>query len=399
MRADLCRQYRADARVAERGRAVLVFVLLLGLAFACVGVLSGWWQWRVVATWPVADAEVTKSGLYRMNSRNGFLYRAEWEFRYTVDGKEYVTPLQSGISSSSYSGRKAEADQFARGTHHRIRYDPSDPNRIETRAGYTAGFFLLPIIFSVIGVLVIAVSIWLWPRLREQPGQVCSSCGTRMERNFHFCPQCAAKIPLRDRAEAGPSETPARTSDTKAAIIVGFLFGALGLVALGFGILMAVRQYHIINSWKPAESEVVKSQFLQRRGLRGLFHYNVKVQFRYAVDGREYVSESSLDDSVTGAGSNSYAFVRRIADGYAPGTRHSVLVSPEDPRQLRFEAGPTIYFFTAAAGITAFGLIFAAVGFGILIAMLRKKTRPCPACGHTLQKQYRFCPKCAAPAA
>jgi hypothetical protein len=58
-----------------------------------------------------------------------------------------------------------------------------------------------------------------------------------MERDFHFCPQCAAKIPLRDRAEAGPSETPARKSDTKAAIIVGSIFGALGLVALGFGIL------------------------------------------------------------------------------------------------------------------------------------------------------------------
>ena len=76
-----------------------------------------------------------------------------------------------------------------------------------------------------------------------------------------------------------------------------------------------------------------------------------------------------------------------------------MLVSPEDPRQLRFEAGPTMYFFTAAAGVTAFGLIFAAVGFGILTAMLRRKTRPCPACGQTLQKPYRFCPKCAAPAA
>ena len=62
---------------------------------------------------------------------------------------------------------------------------------------------------------------------------------------------------------------------------------------------------------------------------------------------------------------------RRIADRYVPGTRHSVLVSPEEPRQLRFEAGPTIYFFTAAAGVSAFGLIFAGVGFGILIAMVR----------------------------
>ena len=51
------------------------------------------------------------------------------------------------------------------------------------------------------------------------------------------------------------------------------------------------------------------------------------------------------------------------------------------------------------AGVTAFGLIFAAVGFGILIAMARGKKKPCPACGQTLQEKYRFCPKCAAPAA
>jgi predicted RNA-binding Zn-ribbon protein involved in translation (DUF1610 family) len=246
------------------------------------------------------------------------------------------------------------------------------------------------------GVLVSAASIWIWPRLREKQPRRCSSCATPIERDFHFCPTCATKIPLRDRAEAGPSETPAQNSGTNSAVIAGVVFGALGLAALGFGSLLAARQYHIITAWKPAESEVVKSQFLQSRGLRGLFHYNLRVHFRYAVGGREYVSASSLDDSVAGAGSNSYSFVRRIADRYAPGTRHSVLVSPEEPRQLRFEAGPAIYFFAAAAGVTAFGLIFTTVGFGILIVMAREKKRPCPACGQTIQVRYHFCPKCAA---
>ena len=138
MRADHSRQHRADAGVAARGAAVLVFVFLLGLAFVCAGMLSGWRQWSVAAAWPVVDAEVTLSGLYRMKSRNGYVYRAEWEFRYTVDGKQYVTPLQSGVSSSSYASRKAEADQFARGDRHQIRYDPSDPNLIEARATHTS---------------------------------------------------------------------------------------------------------------------------------------------------------------------------------------------------------------------------------------------------------------------
>jgi len=156
-------------------------------------------------------------------------------------------------------------------------------------------------------------------------------------------PAMRRKIPLRDRSDARPLEKPARKSDAKATIIVGAVFGALGLAALGFGSVLAARQFRIITSWKRAESEVVKSQLVQSRGLRGLFHYNLKVQFRYAMDGREY-------------------------------------------------------FFIAAAGVTAFGLIFAAAGFGMLIAMARSKTKPCLACGRMLQKQYRFCPKCAAPA-
>jgi hypothetical protein len=398
MRADVPSGNRSDARVTERGAAVLVFVLLIGVAFICGGMFSARRQWRVAANWPVVDAGVTKSDVYRMRSRNGYVYRAEWEFRYIVEGKEYTTPLQSGITGSGYSSRKAEADQFSRGTRHQIRYDPSDPNRIEVRAGYTEGFFLLPIIFTATGIVVTAVSLWAWPKVRAQQPHPCPSCGMAIERSFYFCPRCAAKIPLRDRSDARSSEKPARKSDAKATIIVGAIFGALGLAALGFGSVLAVRQYRIITSWKRAESEVVKSQLVQSRGLRGLFHYNLKVQFRYAVDGREYVTESSLDDSVMGAGSNSYAFVRRIEANYAPGAHHAVLVSPQDPRQLHFEAGPTIYFFTAAAGVTAFGLIFAAVGFGLLIAMARSKTRPCLACGRMLQKQYRFCPKCAAPA-
>jgi hypothetical protein len=48
-------------------------------------------------------------------------------------------PLQSSITGSGSSSRKAEADQFSRGTRHQMRYDPSDPNRIEVRAGYSQG--------------------------------------------------------------------------------------------------------------------------------------------------------------------------------------------------------------------------------------------------------------------
>jgi hypothetical protein len=77
-----------------------------------------------------------------------------------------------------------------------------------------------------------------------------------MERSFHFCPQCAAKIHCATGRIRHPN---ARTEERHEQPLSSLLFG-VGTGGSGFGILLAVRQYHIINFWKPAESEVVKSQ-------------------------------------------------------------------------------------------------------------------------------------------
>ena len=395
MLANLPARNRTHPRIAESGAApALFFVLFVAAAFLGVGIFAAYVQSQILSKWPAVEAEVTKSELHRMSSRNGPIYRAEWEFLYTANGRQYRTPLQSSTNNGSLDSRKAEAGRFPLGSRRTIRYDPSDPDAIEVNAGYTIGFFLLPLIFIAAGLSAGILVLWLIRRSsKDEPHTRCQSCQATIERSYHFCPQCAGKLSLRLRADARLARPSTSSSGTKAPLIVGAIFSIVGLIFLSFGVHRAVRQYQIVKTWKSVDAEVLQSEFVQTRGLHGLFHYSLNAQFLYTVDGRGQVSRATLNDS-SSSGSNSYAFVRRITGGYTPGSHHTILVNPARPDELRFEAGPTIYFFTGAAALSAFGLIFSSVGFGILFASGRNKTRPCPSCHSEFAKGFRFCPNC-----
>ena len=57
---------------------------------------------------------------------------------------------------------KRKADAYPPGSRHIIKYDPHDPNDIRFTAGYTAGFFFLPLIFGGLGVVFAGAGVPLW---------------------------------------------------------------------------------------------------------------------------------------------------------------------------------------------------------------------------------------------
>jgi hypothetical protein len=393
MRGGSHHEARTVISAAERGAAIVQFVLLVGIVFIAASAWAAWSQSRIL-TWPSADAEVTKSTVHRMSGPKGFQYRAEWEFRYTVEGKEYRTPWQSSTMNSSYTRRKAEADGFAVGSRHAVRCDPSNPNAIELNAAPTPRFFLVPIIFFAAGIATIAGCLWLMHSGEAAPR--CASCGAWFDAGFQYCPHCGRQT-LRDHSAPERPREPNRNG-VKGPLIVATVFILAGFAFLVFGARLWVNQHRIATTWQRVEAEVLDSDFVQYRGLRGLFHYNVRAHFRYTVAGQEYKSAASLNDSSSGAGSNAYAYIRAIADRYARGARGIVLVNPENAHDLRFEAGRGWTWYAAPIGLTAFGVVFAAVGIGVFIGIVRARPRECAVCRMPLNRTYRFCPRCATPA-
>ena len=179
---------------------------LVGVIFALVGFmllgLARWTtmkQYAILKTWPAVDAQVTKSRVTRFQSHSRHpmpMYKAEIEFRYAVNGKEYLASSSTlGSSNERESERKIE--DYAPGTMHAIRYNPGNPNDIRFDVGYTFAFFFGTIIYGGMGLLFAAVGMaavvmGLWPAPRAAPAQVCRSCGQPVEKGLNFCPRCSA---------------------------------------------------------------------------------------------------------------------------------------------------------------------------------------------------------------
>ncbi len=178
---------------------ILVFVGVLLLA---VGVWTGNRQYTILKSWPTVEAEVTKSEVAQHvdrdydSNRDTNMYQTHIEFRYTLNGKEYLTPSDAGYSSSSYPEMKRLADRFAPGSRHAIKYNPANPNDIRFNAAYSFGFFLLPVIFGGLGLIFSLVGIAvLVVASRVQKPRQCPSCGAPIEPGQNFCPNCATALP------------------------------------------------------------------------------------------------------------------------------------------------------------------------------------------------------------
>jgi len=174
--------------------------------------------------------------------------------------------------------------------------------------------------------------------------------------------------------------------------LVGSILTLVGLILLGVAGWTGNRQYTILKTWPSVEAEVVKSEVISYRDSEGDRMYRAAIDFRYAVDGREYTVPSSSSYS-----SSSYSSMRSKVNAYAPGTRHPIRYNPSDPGDMRFDVGYNFGFFFLPFLLGVMGLVFSGVGAGILRASRSVQPRLCPSCGQPVEKGQNFCPSCAAP--
>ena len=187
------------------------------------------------------------------------------------------------------------------------------------------------------------------------------------------------------------------TEGKKVLKLVGGIFAGVGLVLLGVASWSGNRQYTILKSWPNVQALVTKSQVTHQQSHdsdrnRDTTMYQAEIEFQYSVDGKEFVTPST-----PGYSTSSYPEMKRMADAYAPGTRHMIRYNPADPNDIRFNAGYNFGFFFLPVLFGGMGIIFSGVGFGVLVASRVVQALQCPACGGSVEKGQKFCPNCAAP--
>lgn len=155
---------KAAVRITLRVIAVACLVFfLIGLLFAVPPFLQ---QWKVLHTWPAADARVVYSEVVPLRIHSGqVLYDMLLVLSYQVDGRPYVSSAGSLHQSTSYARKRKQADRFPPGSRTEIRYNPSDPRDVRIQAGYNVHFFAVPIfisgvtaIFGLLALLLFMVS-------------------------------------------------------------------------------------------------------------------------------------------------------------------------------------------------------------------------------------------------
>ena len=136
--------------------ACLIF-FLIGLLFAVPPLIQ---QWKVLRTWPAADAQVLRSEVVPLRTDSGQMLYDTWlVLSYQVDGRPYVTGVGSLHQSTSYERKKKQAERFPAGSHTEVRYNPGDPTDARIQAGYNVHFFAVPVficgVAAIFGLLAL----------------------------------------------------------------------------------------------------------------------------------------------------------------------------------------------------------------------------------------------------
>jgi hypothetical protein len=151
-------------------QAIAVACLIIGVILLVFSAPFYIHQIGVLRTWPTADAQVLRSDVVvdRISQHEQF-YSAKIGLLYTVDGK-LVTSEVTSFQDQDYKKTRARAEEFQVGSHHEIRYSPSDPLQARIGAGWNMRFFALPLVVSGCGAVFCLVTAALLMVARAKGG-------------------------------------------------------------------------------------------------------------------------------------------------------------------------------------------------------------------------------------
>lgn len=175
----------------------LIAGIFLALGVILLGV-AGWLAEKklaVINSWPTVEAEVIESEVISYeDSDNDTLYKAQFRFRYTVDGRTFDTRTDNGYGTSFRSWMQKKVDRLPPGARHRLHYNPADPAEIEYNAGYNLEFFGIPLFCGSMGLIFALAGV---ASLRKRDADRCPVCAQYLPPGQASCPHCGASLPSR----------------------------------------------------------------------------------------------------------------------------------------------------------------------------------------------------------
>ena len=171
----------ASKRPRRPGQTLKVLAAALFLAFVLplllLAGLLAWHQYRILTTWPVVDAVVTKVDWTTTTTHTTRAaitsYGARFTFRYPAGGRVYESSADLGSTSSIRSQVERWMQQMPAGSHQRIRYDPSHPATITLAADYTSRSFAAPRALATwAGIIAAVCAVLFWVGWRSGKAKV-----------------------------------------------------------------------------------------------------------------------------------------------------------------------------------------------------------------------------------
>ena len=374
---------------------VLMTLLAVAFFFAGIGVFLQ--HLSILRTWQPVDATIVRSEVIdHRNKKQRNMFRGEVELAYSVAGRDYRTPETFTTASSNESSiRHTMETTYAVGSRHRVFYNPDNPHSLRWDVGINFTFFLLPIAFTGVGLILIAVCGLLW-RLPYPVRLVCARCGCRGKADDRYCPRCGDRLspvsenPSQDQtADDGKPATAAQRENPAALILIGAFFGLPGLACCMGAVYMGINNYAATQTWPTTQATVTRSAIETTRDHDGMPVYRLRVEFDYEGDQHP---KHAAGQSIYVSGS--YAWIAERHERFPAGSRHQIRVNPRDAADIRFDLENPLLNWLPTAGLGLFGFIFAAIGAALIRWGLKSR---CVACRQHLPRRAAYCPGCRRP--
>ena len=138
---------------------------------------------------------------------------------------------------------------------------------------------------------------------------------------------------------------------------MGRILWILGAVVLGVAVFSARQQIAVLSSWSKTEATVKSCEIVRYFAAKSKPVYRVRLTVEYQLEGVPHfvISSSSM-------GSSDVASVNRKAARFPNGSHRTIYYDPNNPNEMRFDAGYTVDYLAIPLIIGVAGIVFVVAG-------------------------------------
>ncbi len=155
--------------------------LIVCLGFVLFSVPFYWKQVHILYSWPEVEAQVVRSQV--IVAKNDLpdsglkYYDSDVQLLFTVNGQPHFAEVVSHRSPQLAKVRY-ETNKFPVGSHHKIRYNPTNFSDVRVNAGVNRRFFFAPLLITGFGAIFAIFALIFWGMGRSSRRRIVAEQGS-----------------------------------------------------------------------------------------------------------------------------------------------------------------------------------------------------------------------------